>query len=273
MYPFVTISWIHIELTGIGIILSFLVFIIITWIQCKKSMLQFSNLYYSLVTMIVGVYGGGSYVDFILRSSSILPSSITDIYQIILPENYNFHLSGMIIWFIFFVIIFTYQQPWWLLRYKRIDCIFLWLMWTIVVLWIFLVIGDDVIGLSTESRIGIYALTPFSEVAKFNKVHPVGLYISLTALLGFVSSFLWKKKSSWPGRWYGWFGVFLILLSIAILYQNYPRYGVTIIYGVRFDINQYICRIAWVFCLSRYALISGVTYQKMTKRIVYLIKQ
>jgi len=79
----------------------------------------------------------------------------------------------MIIGFIMFMLIFINQQSGWLMKYKRVDLLFISLMSGITVMGFFLVLGDDMIGISTESRMGIYALTPVSEVAKFNSVYPV----------------------------------------------------------------------------------------------------
>lgn len=102
----------------------------------------------------------------------------------------------MIVGMIVFLIFFIQQQPGWLVKYKRIDCIFVGMMNAIIVLGLFLVIGDDMIGRSTESWIGIYAFTPMSEVAKFNKVYPVGLFLSAAALISYALSYIFKKKSS-----------------------------------------------------------------------------
>ena len=69
-------------------------------------------------------------------------------------------------------------------------------MRAIIVLGIFLVIGDDMIGKTTESRLGIYALTPMSEVSKFNKVYPVGWFLSIAGFLSYLLSYVFKKNSS-----------------------------------------------------------------------------
>lgn len=272
MYPFVTISWLQIETTGIGIILSFLTFIIVCWFRSRKMLIPFSTLYYALPGMIAMIYGWGSYASFVLSTGYLLPHSIAHVYSILLPESYQFHAGGMILGMIIFLIFFINQQPGWLVKYKRIDCIFIGMMNAIIVLWIFLVIGDDMIGKSTESWLGIYAFTPMSEVAKFNKVYPVGLFLSGIALISYLISYIFKKKTSWPGRGFGAFGVFLFLLSIVLLYQHYPRHGVIMIGDVRYDINQYICRIVWILCILRYAWISGMSYRNMSQRIVHLIK-
>lgn len=272
MYPFVTISWAHIEITGLGIILAFLTFILVCRFRTQTMLISFSKLYYALPGMIALIYSSGSYVSFVLSTGNLFPSSLREFHHIFLPESYQFHAGGMIIGMLIFLILFVNQQPWRLVRYKRIDCIFVGSMHAMIVLWIFLVIGDDMIGKSTESRIGIYALTPVSEVAKFNKVYPVGLFLSCAALISYLASYIFKRHSSWPGWWFGWFWVFLLLLSIVLLYQHYPRHGVIMLGGIRYDINQYICWLLWILCLLRYTRISGISYKKMSQRIIHIIK-
>ncbi len=268
MYPFVTIDSYHIELTGMGIIACFVVFMIIAYIRCRITLLPFHKLFYALPGAIALIYGWGSYIDFVLRSGSILPHSLNDVYTIILPESYAFHASGMIIGFVMFMLIFINQQSGRLMKYKRVDCLFVALMSGIIPLGLFLVLGDDMIGRSTESWLGIYALTPVSEVAKFNSVFPVGLFLSIAAALALLSSLRWKKYSSWPWRWYAWWWTFLFLFGIVLIFQHYPRHMVIMIADSRYDINQYIAWIMSAICYLRYLRIRAKTRQQMTQRIV-----
>ncbi len=269
MYPFVTISWIHIELTGVWIILAFLTFTFVCWRRCKIMQLPFENLYYRLPSMVALLYGWGAYGNFVLRSGQLIPYNFMDFYAMILPEDYKFHAAGIVIWLVIFLIIFINKQVGRFMRYKRMDCIFIWFMQAIIILWIFLVLGDDMIGKSTESRMWIYAFTPLSEVSKFNKVLPVGLFLSIAALLSFGISFIFKKRNPWPGWWYAWFGVFFFLLGIVLLFQNYSRHGVIMIHNITYDINQYICRIVSVYCIFRYRYIQHTTHKKMNKRVIH----
>ena len=271
MYPFVTIGSYHIELTGMGIIACFLVFMIVSYIRCRATLLPFHKLFYALPGAIALVYGWGSYMDFVLRFGSILPRSFHDLYYIILPESYAFHASGMIIGFIMFMLIFINQQSGWLMKYKRVDLLFVSLMSGITVMGFFLVLGDDMIGISTESRMGIYALTPVSEVAKFNSVYPVWLFLSIASLLSLIISIWWKRYTAWPGRWYAWWWTFLFLFSIVLLFQHYPKHVVIMIFDMRYDINQYICRIVSSISFLRYFWIRAKTSQQMTQRIVPII--
>lgn len=271
MYPFVTIGSYHIELTGIGIIVCFLTFGIVSYYRCRTTLLPFHKLFYALPGAIALIYGGWSYMDFILRFGTLLPRSFNDLYYIILPENYSFHASGMILGFILFMIIFINQQSGWLMKYKRVDCLFIALMSGIFMMWWFLVLGDDMIGRSTESWLGIYALTPVSEVAKFNKVFPVGIFLSIAALLSLLASAWWKKYTTWPWWGYAWRWTFLFLFGIVLLFQNYPRHIVIMIADIRYDINQYICRIISFLCFVRYLRISAKTRRQMTQRIVPIV--
>lgn len=269
MYPFVTISWAHLELTGIGIILAFLTFTFVCWRRCKLMQLSFAHLYYRLPAMIALIYWGGAYINFVLSNGQLFPHNFVDFYSMILPEDYKFHATGLILGAIIFLIIFINKQVGWFTRYKWIDCVFIGFMQAIIILGIFLVIGDDMIGKSTESRMWIYAFTPLSEVSKFNKVLPVWLFLSISALISFLISFIFKEKNAWPGRGYGWFSVFFFLLGIVLLFQHYVRHGVIMIYNVTYDINQFFCWILSIYCWLRYIYIQRTMHRKMNKRIIH----
>jgi hypothetical protein len=72
-----------------------------------------------------------------------------------------------------FVLIFAQMQSSSVMIHKRIDALFVSMMMGICLMGIFLVLGDDVVGLSTDSWMGIYAFTPDSNVAKYNAVIPI----------------------------------------------------------------------------------------------------
>lgn len=268
MYPFVTIAWIHLELTGIGIILAFFVFMIVCRFRAQRMALSFQSLYSMLPAMIASIYFGWSYIHFLLETGHILPYTVFEFYHLLLPSNYQFHPGGMIIWLVLFLIIFINNQSGRFVKHKRIDCIYIGLMYAVIVLGIFLILGDDMIGLSTDTRLWIYALTPMSEVSKFNKVLPVWLFLSLAALLSLWLSYPLKYKLRDVGRWYGWFGTFLLLLWGVLLMQHYARHGVIIVGGIRYDINQYIARTVGLYCLTRYIYIYLRLGNKSQHRII-----
>lgn len=94
------------------------------------------------------------------------------------------------------IIIFIYKQPAKHTRKPWIDCLSISYMLGIVIFGIFLTLGDHMIGLpaAADHWLSVYALTPFSEVSKFTAVYPVGLFVSIVALLSYILSLIWFKK-------------------------------------------------------------------------------
>jgi hypothetical protein len=81
--------------------------------------------------------------------------------------------------------LFAQMQSSSVMIHKRIDALFVSMMMGICMIGIFFVLGDDVIGLSTEGWIGIYAFGPDSNVSKYNAVIPIGWIYSLIALISY----------------------------------------------------------------------------------------
>ncbi len=264
MYPFITLWWRHIEMTGLWFIAWLMVFCWVCYMYSKKMNILFWDMFYSLPTIIAIVYFSWSYGYFILNSKHIIPHNIIELSQIIIPPNYNFQAWGLIIGIVISLIIFIYQKPSGIIRKKRIDCLFISYMNGLIVFWLFLVLGDDMIWLTTTNRLWIYAMTPFSEVAKFDQVYPVGIFVSTAALFSLLCSiFILKKKlPSW--RWIWWFWIFFIILWFILIFQNYPRHGVTQVWSFFFDINQYITRSLWILFIIWYTR----TIKKQTKNII-----
>ena len=65
----------------------------------------------------------------------------------------------------------------------RIDILFSAFSNGLMVLGIFLVFGDTVIGKTTTSHFAVKALTSESKLLKFDGVYPVGLFLSFGVLL------------------------------------------------------------------------------------------
>ena len=240
MYPFITVWWQHIEMTWLGVIVGIIIFSSICYIYAKKMNLIFSHLFYSLPTLILCIYFLGSYSAFLLTTGHIIPYSIIELWQIIIPPNFWFHAWGLAIWITISTLIFLYQLPSKTIRKKRLDVLFLWYSMALIIVWLFFVLGDHMIWLPTSWTLSVYALTPFSEVSKFTAVYPVGIFLSIAAFLSYLISILIFKHQVKEGRWFGWFALFFFLLSLVLLFQSYSKHGVISIGEVRIDINQYI---------------------------------
>ncbi len=93
-----------------------------------------------------------------------------------------------------------------------------------MVLGIFLVFGDTVIGKATTSRLAIRALSSESNLLKFDGVYPVGLFLSFGALLVNIIVHMIRilgRKNG--GGFFGLLGL-LVVVNFCFLFQNYPRY-------------------------------------------------
>lgn len=255
MYPFITIWWRHIEMTGLWFILWLLTFCIVCYLRTKKTNLIFTDMFYSLPTMIAIIYFFGAYSYFVFNHGYLIPHTIVELSTIIIPPNYSFHASGLALGIVVSIILFLYQNPSSIIQKKWIDSLFISYMSWIIVFWVLLVLGDDMIGISTTNFLWIYAMTPFSEVAKFNQVYPVWLFLSAAAGLSFVvSKFIFKRWTPW-WQWIGWFWLFFLLLGIVLIFQNYSRHAVISLWWLSIDINQYIIRTLSIFCRFWYILI------------------
>ena len=240
MYPFINLWWQHIEMTGLWVIVGIIVFCLVCYSYSKKMNLVFSHLFYSLPTMMILIYFFGSYGWFVLRSWHLLPYSIIELSHLIVPPDFNFHAGSLSIGIVLSILVFLFKLPTKATRKKWIDSLSIAYMVSLMVVGIFFVLGDHMIGLPTSSSLGIYALTPFSEVSKFTSVFPVGLFMSVAALLSYLITIIFLKDNIKSGRGFGTFGLFFFLLAIVLLFQSYPRHGVISISGLRIDINQYI---------------------------------
>jgi len=83
-------------LTGIGIIISFLVFLGIARYLTKKYHQNFRKLFYRLPFLIVLTYFLGSYVNFIFEVG-IFPTNGSEFVQLISPYGYKFHFMGLLL--------------------------------------------------------------------------------------------------------------------------------------------------------------------------------
>jgi len=110
--------------------------------------------------------------------------------------------------------------------------------------------GDNFIGMTTTSWLGIKSLHSDSQRNKFNLVYPIGLFLSLGSL--FIVLFIKILKKKRFGYGMIGFAVILIFLSILLLGQQYARHGVFTLGGIIFDVKQYSAWIVALICLITY---------------------
>jgi hypothetical protein len=124
----------------------------------------------------------------------VLPTNLSELMILISPYGYKFHFAGLLLGI--FIAIASF-----LTKIKRtenkkiwIDILFYSLVLSLVPLGIFLLMGDNFIGTQTTSFMGIKSLHSESQWNKFNLVQPIGIYLSLAALLTVAYIRIIKKK-------------------------------------------------------------------------------
>jgi hypothetical protein len=183
MFPYVERFNLKISMTATGIVLALLTFIITVYYLCQKNHQDFLKLFYKLPFWIILTYLLGRYSAFILETSSFLPTSFASILTILRPKQFDFHFVGIIIAIVisfgtFFASIKRTEN-----KKIRADILFSGLCNATIVLGIFFTLGDTFIGKTTESIFAIRALHAESSLTKFDGVYPVGLFLSLGALV------------------------------------------------------------------------------------------
>jgi len=238
-------------MTGIGIIVSFLVFIGIAQYLTKKYHQNFWKLFYWLPFLIVLTYFLGSYVNFFF-DVGVVPTNWSELMTLISPYGYKFHFMGLLLGM--FIAIFVFLKKITRVENKKVwsDILFLSLTLSMVPLWLFLLMWDNFIGTTTTSWFGIKSLHSDSQRNKFNLIYPIGLFLSLGSLFVVLYIKIIKKKRFGYGML--GFAIILILISLILLLQQYPRHIVFSLWLTVFDLKQYS---AWIV-----ALICYIAYKK-----------
>lgn len=236
-------------MTGIGIVISFLVFIGIAFYLTKKYHQNFWKFFYWLPFLIVLTYFLGSYVNFVF-DVGLFPTNWSEFMSLVSPYGYRFHLTGLLLGIFISVSIFLKKIV--RIENKKVwsDILFFSFALSLVPLWLFLLMGDNFIGTTTNSWLGIKSLHSDSQRNKFNLIYPIGLFLSLWSL--FIVLFIKILKKKRFG--YGMLGFVIILLLIGsiLLIQQYPRHLVFSWGSIIFDLKQYSALILAIICYFAY---------------------
>ena len=241
-------------MTWIGIVVSFLFFLIIARYLTKKYHQNFWKLFYWLPFFIVLTYFIGSYVNFVLEFG-LFPTNNTELMSLLSPDGYRFHFVGTLLGMYVAIVMFLKKVV--RIENKKVwsDILFFSLTLSLVPLWIFFLMGDTFIGLSTSSWLGVKSLHSDSHWNTFTFVYPIGVFLSLWWL--FVSLFIKVIKKKKFGYGMLGFSLILLLISIILLFQQYSRHMVFSLWSVMFDIKQYSAILL--------AIISYLTFRKRQK--------
>jgi hypothetical protein len=241
-------------MTGIGIIVSFFVFLGIAQYLTKRYHQNFWKFFYWLPFLIVLTYFLWSYINFIF-DVGIVPTNWSEFITLLSPYGYKFHFVGILIGMFISISIFLKKIR--RIENKKVwsDILFLSLTLSLVPLWLFLLMGDNFIWATTTSWLGIKSLHSDSQRNKFNLVYPIGLFLSLWSL--FIALFIKILKKKKFGYGMLGFAIILIFISLILLLQQYSRHAVFSLWGITFDLKQYS---AWIL-----AIICYFTYRKRQK--------
>ena len=251
MYPYITLWSSKIYMTGLGIIVAFIIFIVVVLYLTKKTYQNFRKFFYRLPLLTISMYVLGALTTFILEKWST-PAGVVGILKALSPYGYKFHFIGILVGMIISIGVFLKRIVRIENKKTRGDILFFAISLSIIPLWIFLMLGDNFIGYATDSFIGIKALHGESQLNKFNAVYPIWLFLSIGALL--CTALIWILKITKKRAWYGmlWFAILLFITNIVFLFQQYPRYGVISMWSVTFDIKQYASFFVIMRCLYLY---------------------
>ena len=102
MYPFIEVFGTKMYMTGVGIVLSCIVFLVTTYYLCKKYNQDFIKLFNWLPWLIIPAYVLGLYVSAVLDGGSLIPSSL----KFLSPYGYRFSMIGVLVSIAFSMVLF-----------------------------------------------------------------------------------------------------------------------------------------------------------------------
>jgi uncharacterized membrane protein len=158
MFPYFTLWGLHISMTAVGMVLALLTFILTVYHLSKRNNQDFYKFFYQLPFWLILMYFLGRYVSFALGHSVLLPNSRGDIISILRPDAFNLHIVGVLIavvislWTFFASIKRTENKKIW------VDILFSGICNAVILLGLFLTLGDGFIGKPTDSVFAIRAL-------------------------------------------------------------------------------------------------------------------
>lgn len=233
MFPFVEVFGIKLYMTWLGIVLAGIVFIITIYRLSKKYNQDFIIFFTWLPILLISTYVLGLYSTFVLKEASLIPTSLS----IFSPYGYHFGLLGILAGCMGSLLLF-------LRRFKRneskkiwIDIFFFGFINAVIVLGIFLVLGDSFVGNECNSWLCVHNLRPESELVKYtNGVYPIGIFLSLGALGINILLTFWKMSSKKSGLGLRGFILLLLLILMILPFWNYPAHWIINLKRIRFDI-------------------------------------
>lgn len=254
MYPIITIRWSQISMTGIGVVITIITFLIVAYLQTKHHNLQFRKLFYWLPLPIITAYILGAYSNFVLMYGKLLPSNIQEILMILSPYDFQFHfvwiVTGLAISIIIFLNTIKFKEE----KLRRIESIAYAMSIGFIPLGIFFLLGDNVIGRTNQQR-GIMTFSPqYSKRNSFGKVLPVWLYLSIAGALTTGLHIAIKQFYHNIKVGYLTIAILTILTNIALYFQQSPKYWVLAFLDITLDIKAYLSFVIVMICIQQFLL-------------------
>ncbi len=253
MYPIITIGSQQISMTWLGRIVGLAVFLIAVYHICPKKNLQFRKIFYWLPIPIISSYLLGSYVSFFLTRGQFFPFTRQEFGIILSPFNFEFHYVGILLGIILAIYIFFRDIHSKKEQYKRIETLSQAVAWSLIPLWVFLVLGDHFIGVPSMRWWETFR-GDISRRSTLGKVAPIGIMISITGLVSWLIYALLKQRNKDINRGYILFCMLLVGIAITLIFQHSPKYWVLKIGPIVFDIKTYVSFLTIMVCLQQFFL-------------------
>lgn len=235
MYHYITLWSLVINMTWLGIVVFLAVFLFVLHRDARWRWLNFWSFLRYLPLYIIIIYLCGTYFHYLIDQFSLFPLSINQIVRYFSPYEYNFSLIWLVIWIL--------AWGWKFLKEKEkkaawVSSFLYSVLWWMVPLGIFLLLWDAFVWLPTDWGFFVSAIRSDSIVATYDKVIPLWVYLSLIWILWWSWLFLFHKTLT-PNHWYAWFALLFFLVSLVIIFQQYPRRFVSQIGDISIDIKQF----------------------------------
>jgi hypothetical protein len=123
---------------------------------------------YLIITYLLGTY-----VHYLIRDLVVFPLDREYFLLYLSPREYSFHFIGIMVGMLLSGILFLKAIPTRYEKQRRVDTLCHALMVSLIPLGIFLLLGDDLIGATTQGSFYISAMIADSAVAAYDKVIPL----------------------------------------------------------------------------------------------------
>lgn len=241
MYPYITLFWTQFHMTGIGTILFIVCFIQAVAYYAKQYGLSTKKFFTYIPLYLIGIYIVAAYIRFLFGEFIVIPTTLRQVALYLSPHEYTFHLVGIVLGVWAMVFHFLSQTNNKKHHVQRIDVLFLSALLSMIPYGVFLLLWDTFIWSPINSWIRVSALVPESNVATYDTVIPLGLYLSLGCAILALGIKTIRARNPWiQWFWFVWRAVFLMLLCVLILYQEYPRHLVSWFLWKTRDIKNYV---------------------------------